>query len=274
MTEQHRIGFIGAGNMGSALIYGLIKKGYPSQLLWACDHHPENLQALTQLGINTTEDADFVAANVEILVLAIKPNSIKSTMMELLTLLQTHRPLIVSIAAGITTLQMTMWQGQIACPIIRAMPNTPALLGLGMTGLFATQTVSKTMREAVSRLFASVGQIAWFTNEADMDVVTALSGSGPAYFFYFMECLIQAAISQGLSEEIARKLTFQTAVGAAEMAQKNPNSITLLREKVTSKGGTTEQGINVLKDGNMAELLQTMLAQATKHGKTLSEQYD
>ncbi len=274
MTEPHRIGFIGAGNMGSALINGLIKKGYSPQLLWVCDHHPENLQALKNQGVNTAEDPDFVAANVEILVLAIKPNSIKSTIMALQTHLQTHRPLVVSIAAGITTLQMTLWQGQTACPIIRAMPNTPALLGVGMTGLFATETVSKAMREAVSRLFVSVGQIAWFANEADMDVVTALSGSGPAYFFYFMECLIQAAISQGLSEEIARKLTFQTAVGAAEMAQKSQDSITLLRQKVTSKGGTTEQGINVLKDGNMALLLQTVLAQATKHGKTLSEQYD
>jgi len=274
MTEQHRIGFIGAGNMGGALMEGLLKRGYPPKLLWACDHHAQKLEALAKLGVNITQDPDFVTTNVEILVLAVKPNSIKSTLVALQSLLKMHRPLVVSIAAGITTSQIALWQGIDACPIVRAMPNTPALVGTGMTGLFATPSVSKAMREAMSRLFVTVGQIAWFTNEADMDVVTALSGSGPAYFFYFMECLINAATELGLSEEIARKLTFQTALGAAQMAQKSPENIKALRQKVTSKGGTTEQGINVLKDGKMAELLQAMLEAATKHGKTLSEQYD
>ena len=274
MTEQYRIGFIGIGNMGSALIEGILKKGYPPHLLWACDHHAEKLQALAKLGVNTTPDQNVVATHDEILVLAVKPNAIKSTLDHLQTSLTMHRPLVVSIAAGITTAQMAMWQNLEHGSLVRAMPNTPAMLGMGMTGLFATSSVSKAMREAVSRLFVSVGQIAWFNNEADMDIVTALSGSGPAYFFYFMECLIQAATELGLSEEIARKLTFQTALGAAEMAQKSPDTISELRQKVTSKGGTTEQGINVLKDGKMAELLQAMLKSATLHGKTLSKQYN
>jgi len=274
MTQQ-RIGFIGAGNMGSALIEGLLKRHYPPQLIWVCDHHPEKTQAIaTKWAIHATQNNQEVAANVDILVLAVKPSSMKETIVDLKKTLQSQRPLLISIAAGITTLQIMRWQNEASCDVVRAMPNTPAMMGLGMTGLFATAAVNKSLREAVSRLFVCVGQIAWLANESDMNVVTALSGSGPAYFFYFMECLIDAGMALGLSEEIARKLTFQTALGAAQMVQHSNVKVGELRQKVTSKGGTTEQAINVLKDGKMAELLQAMLASATKHGQTLSEQYD
>ncbi|MGE3320451.1 MAG: pyrroline-5-carboxylate reductase [Candidatus Berkiella sp.] len=273
MTQQ-RIGFIGAGNMGTALIRGLINQGYPTSLLTVCDHHPQNVQAMSALGVNVSEQAALVATNVDILVLAVKPSSMKSTVQDLFATPQKQPPLLVSVAAGITTSQIQQWQAPNTAPIIRAMPNTPSLLGVGMTGLFATDKVNNTMQMAVSDIFSAVGKITWLNKESDMDIVTALSGSGPAYFFYFMECLIESAISLGLNDDIARQLTFQTALGAAQMAQQSPDSIKELRQKVTSKGGTTEQGINALKGGNMAELLQNALRAAYQRGKTLSEEYD
>lgn len=274
MTEQ-RIGFIGAGNMGSCLISGLLKQGFaPSQLV-VCDHHPEIGQRMaSEWHIHNTTSTAELAANVDMIVLAVKPNSMQTTINSFVNALTTHRPLVVSIAAGISTTQIAKWLNNTSCPIARAMPNTPALLGKGMTGLFATDAVNDLQRHLLSHLFGAVGEIAWLTNESDMDIVTALSGSGPAYFFYFMECLIEAAKAQGLSEEIARKLTFQTALGAAEMVLHTTDSVRELRQKVTSKGGTTEQGINVLKDGKMPELLQQMLEAAAKHSKTLREQYN
>jgi len=270
---QYRIGFIGAGNMGSALMAGLIKQGYPASLLTFCDHHTQNVQAMSKLGVSVAEQAVMVA-NADILVLAVKPSSMKATVQELFATPRKQPPLLVSVAAGITTSQILKWLLPNTAPIIRAMPNTPALLGAGMTGLFATAQVSETMHSAVSDIFSAVGKIAWFTQESEMDIVTALSGSGPAYFFYFMECLIDSAVSLGLDEEIARQLTFQTALGAAQMAQQNTDSIKELRQKVTSKGGTTEQGINTLKNGKMAELLQATLLAAHQRSKTLSEEYD
>lgn len=274
MTEQ-RIGFIGAGNMGNCLINGLLKQGFASQNLWVCDHHAEIGQRMaTEWGIQNTHSTATLASSVDVIVLAVKPNSIQTVINSITDVLQTHRPLVLSIAAGISTEQIAKWLSRTPCPIARAMPNTPALLGQGMTGLFATEAVNSSQRELLSQLFNAVGQTVWLTNESDMDIVTALSGSGPAYFFYFMECLIEAAKSQGLSEEIARKLTFQTALGAAKMVLNTPDSVQQLRQKVTSKGGTTEQGINVLKDGKMAELLQHMLAAVTQHSKTLREQYN
>ncbi len=273
MTLQ-RIGFIGAGNMGSCLISGLLKQGYAPENLWVCDHHAEIGQRMAALwGIHNTNNTAELAENVDVIVLAVKPNSMQAAINSFASRLPTHHPLILSIAAGISTTQIAKWL--IApCPIARAMPNTPALLGQGMTGLFATDAVNSTQRDLLSQLFSAVGEIVWLTNESEMDIVTALSGSGPAYFFYFMECLIEAAKAQGLAVEIARKLTFQTALGAAEMVLHTEDSVHELRQKVTSKGGTTEQGINTLKDGKMAELLQQMLDSATKHSKTLREQYN
>ncbi|MCS5712611.1 pyrroline-5-carboxylate reductase [Candidatus Berkiella aquae] len=274
MTSQQRIGFIGAGNMGSCLIHGLLKQGLLPNTLWVSDHHLEHLQPLAALGLNTAEENATIATNVDILVLAVKPNSMKSIIEALSAHLQSHRPLMISIAAGITTQQIATWLKQTPCPIVRAMPNTPALLGQGITGLYASDLVNASQQAMVSQLFEAVGQIIWLSDESLMDVVTALSGSGPAYFFYFIECLIEAGVSLGLSEEDARKLTFQTALGAAMMVQNSTESPSVLRQKVTSKGGTTEQGIKVLKDGKIAELLKQMLSAAFERGKTLSRTFD
>lgn len=274
MKSNYRIGFIGAGNMGSCLIQGLLKQGYPAEQLWVSDHHPATLQALEKEGVHTHLQNGPVAANVDILVLAIKPNVMKATITELAAHFKTHRPVIVSVAAGITTTQITKWLLKTPCPVVRAMPNTPALIRLGMTGLFAAPNMNPSLHHAVTELFQAVGEITWLGEESLMDVVTALSGSGPAYFFYFIECLTAAGVTLGLSAETARKLTLQTALGAAHLALQSPDAVSTLRQKVTSKGGTTEQGINTLKDGKMAELLQQMLSAATIHGKTLREQYD
>ncbi|HRE33088.1 MAG TPA: NAD(P)-binding domain-containing protein, partial [Candidatus Berkiella sp.] len=165
MTSQQRIGFIGAGNMGSCLIHGLLKQGFPANILWVSDHHPEHLQPLATLGIHTSQDNANIAANVDILVLAVKPNSMKSSIEALLANLQSHRPLIISVAAGITTQQLAKWLIQAPCPIVRAMPNTPALLGRGITGLYASPLVTSLQQTMASQLFEAVGQIVWLTDE-------------------------------------------------------------------------------------------------------------
>ncbi len=274
MQSLGNIGFIGGGNMGSCLIGGLIKKGYPKQHLLVSDHGADTCRALQQTwDIYTTAHNLEMAKRADILVLAVKPQHLKNVLLEIASEVPTSI-LIISIAAGITTVQIKRWLGNAQANVIRAMPNTPALLGHGITGLFAAKNISHTQRQQAEQLLSCVGETVWVEEEGLMDVVTALSGSGPAYFFYMMECLIKAGSDLGLPEEISSKLTLHTALGSALMALNSKEDILSLREKVTSKGGTTEQGINTLKDGKLAALIANVLKAATLRGQSLSEQYD
>jgi pyrroline-5-carboxylate reductase len=277
MQSLGNIGIIGGGNMGSCLIGGLIKKGYPKENLFVADHGLEKCQALTEKwGIESTTNNLNLISKIDMLVLAVKPQSLKKVLEDLGADFDANK-LIVSVAAGITTLQIQRWLGLPRANVIRAMPNTPALLGYGISGLFAPPTLSALYREQAQALLSSVGETLWVEDETLLDVVTALSGSGPAYFFYFMESLIQGANQLGLTEDAARKLTFHTALGSAQMALNTLNTkedISLLRQQVTSKGGTTEKGINVLKDGKLPTLIAEALKAATARGKSLSQQYD
>jgi len=264
------IGIIGAGNMGSALIGGFLRNHIAPGAIWVGQHGSEKCAALAkQWHVHATTDNVQVATLADILLLAIKPAAIPA-------LLKTLRPalspqtLIISIAAGITTTQIEHWLEGTSFAIIRAMPNTPALLGEGITGMFANPTVSATQKALGAQLLQTVGKTVWLETESLMDVVTALSGSGPAYFFYVMEALIAGAQQLGLPEEIARELTLQTALGSATMAQQSSQSLAQLRQKVTSPGGTTEQGINALKDGKLSDLLLTALRQATLRAQSLT----
>lgn len=271
------IGFIGGGNMGSSMVGGLIQKGIPSNTIRVVDYNEQTcLKIKEKWGIFTTTRMADILSDLSILVLAVKPQDMQTVTRQIAPLFQAQQTLTISIAAGITTTQIQRWLGKPECPVVRAMPNTPALLGVGISGLFATAKVTETQRQQVQTLMNALGETAWIADENLMDVVTALSGSGPAYFFYVMEGLIKGAMALGLPKDIASKLTLNTAMGSAVMAlhEQADVDVTQLRARVTSPNGTTEQGIKVLKDGKLEDLLEKTLIAATTRGKTLSEQYD
>ena len=267
------LGMIGAGNMGSSLIGGLIQKGYSPTQIIVCDRHLEKCAHLHQkYGIRTTSQwQDLI--QVEVLVIAIKPAGVLPFLTDLAPCLLEPFPLLISVAAGLTTSQLHEKLNGKKVPLIRAMPNTPTLMGVGVTGLFATAAVSSLQRQQAQQLFQAVGEAVWLEEENWLDIVTALSGSGPAYFFYFMEGLRESAIAQGLPAKIANQLTLDTALGSAYMARHSQEDIQALRQQVTSPGGTTEQALEVLKAGKLNALLAKALRAATEHCKILSEKY-
>lgn len=272
MSTQQTIGFIGAGNMAGALLGGLIAKGYSPDFLWVSDPNADKEAALrTRYGLQVAEHNSKLAANVDIVVLAVKPQSMAEVCGGLRGTLPAKSPLWISIAAGIRSEQIANWLGRQA-PIVRAMPNTPALVGSGATGLFANAQVSDAHKQGVSGLFESVGQATWITDEAQMDVVTALSGSGPAYFFYFIEQLISAATAEGLPREAAQQLAVQTALGAAKMAQQDTD-ISALRERVTSPGGTTAAGLEEFQSADFERIIRNVIQAATARGEALSHSF-
>ncbi len=236
------IGFIGAGNMASSLIGGLLASGYPLSHLLASNLSLAALESLATLGIYTTTDNLAVANAADILVLCVKPKDMATLCSELANILTQKNTLVLSIAAGITTAAIQQWTGN-PLPLVRTMPNTPALVGAAMTGLYATPQVNPAQRACAEEIMRAVGAILWVETESQLDIVTALSGSGPAYFLYFMEALRDAGIQLGLSAEAAHFLVGQTAFGAAKLALENNETWSSLRQKITSPGGTTEQAI-------------------------------
>lgn len=275
MFDNALIGIIGGGNMGGSLVGGLIHHGAARNRIFVVDRNEEKRVFFrNKWGISSSDNIDEIAQKADILILAVKPNGMKATLTGIAGHLQDTPKLLISIAAGITTTQLHHWVGLPTYPIVRAMPNTPALFGQGVTGLFASHSVSPAQKQKAQELLSSVGRTLWLQDESLMDIVTALSGSGPAYFFYFMECLIKGAHALGLPEDIASELTLHTAMGSAYMAIHSQESLNALREKVTSPGGTTEQGIKALKSGNIEALLQQALEAANNRGKEISKLYD
>ncbi|MCH7814982.1 MAG: pyrroline-5-carboxylate reductase [Proteobacteria bacterium] len=270
--ESNSIGFIGAGNMANSLIQGLLAKTVSPDLIWASDIDERKLQQLAdECGINTASSQQ-VAESVDVIVLAVKPQSMEDACQQLVTTLAERSPLIVSIAAGITVTRLQHWLGSDTA-IVRCMPNTPALIGKGASGLFANNFVSDSQKQLAEQIMATVGLSLWVDSESDIDIVTALSGSGPAYFFLFMEAMQDAAKKMGLSEELARKLTYQTAAGAAELAMRSEDNTDELRRKVTSPGGTTERAINKFETGGLRELVASALQAARDRSIELSDEF-
>ena len=265
------IGFIGAGNMARSLAAGLVKNGWPHGRLLLAD--PDTAQRKTverALKVQTHAGNDAVATRADILVLAVKPQVLREVAQTLAPMVQHKRPLIISIAAGVRLGDVQRWLGG-GLPIVRAMPNTAALIGSGATGLYANEAANGAMREQAESILRAVGITTWVPNEDLLDVVTALSGSGPAYFFLIMEALERAAIDQGLDPLQARLLTLETAYGAAKMALEGAEEPASLRARVTSPGGTTERAIEVLQRGDMAGLLRDALVAATKRARELAQ---
>lgn len=273
ILNSTKIGFIGAGNMANSLIRGLIAKGSKPANIWASDPDGSKLQLLERdCGIQTGSNAD-IANNADVIVLAVKPQVMKGVCVGLAADLGERQVLLISIAAGITSAHLENWFGDSAC-LVRCMPNTPALVGMGASGLFANSRVSEQQRQLAEEVISAVGFVTWVDADSDIDIVTAVSGSGPAYFFLFMEAMQATAREMGLSEDLARALTYHTAAGAAALAQHSEDDIATLRKNVTSPGGTTEQAILQLEEGDLRGLVAKALHAARARSLELAEETD
>ena len=236
-----KITFLGGGNMAIALVGGLIQRGFAPHDLSVIEILPEARERLiTQFAINVFTEASADALQCDVLVLAVKPQQMRAALASLPA--GENAPLIVSIAAGLLVDDLARWMGGYR-RIVRAMPNTPALIGAGMTGLYADPFVNGEDRKRAEAILGAVGETVWVENEALIDSVTAISGSGPAYVFLFLEAMQEAARELGLSDDTARTLAIQTVLGSAQLAEQSKDPVSLLRERVTSKGGTTEAAL-------------------------------
>jgi pyrroline-5-carboxylate reductase len=265
--------FIGGGNMAASLIAGLIADGWDPARIRVADNSHKRLQQLSQqFPISTGTDNCDAADQTDIIVLAVKPQVMKSVALELASLVARQQPLVISIAAGIPAGALGNWLGK-STAIVRTMPNTPAMVQSGATALYANEHVSEEQRSIAESILRAVGVAIWVEDEAQMDAVTALSGSGPAYFFLFMEALQAAGVELGLPQETARLLALQTAFGAAKMALESNEDAATLRRQVTSPGGTTEHAIRAFQEGALETLVSKALLAAAKRSRELATEF-
>ncbi|WP_127474535.1 pyrroline-5-carboxylate reductase [Sulfurivermis fontis] len=264
------IGFIGGGNMARSLIGGLVADGVAPQRLWVAEPDAGRRAGLAaQFGVKVTADNNALATAVDALVLAVKPQQMQAVCGGIAAVVQQRKPLVISIAAGLRLEALQRWLGG-ELALVRTMPNTPALVQSGATALFATPQVNNVQRELAEGIMRAVGLTLWLEDEGQMDAVTALSGSGPAYFFLVMEAMQQAGVQLGLTADMARLLTLQTAFGAAKMALESREDAAVLRRQVTSPGGTTERAIGILQQGGLEELFARALAGARDRSQELA----
>jgi len=267
-----KIAFIGGGNMARSLIGGLLADGFPSQHIHVADPnagHLENLQAAHS--IQTYTDNIAAIKGCKVVILAVKPQQLQAVVKDLAPHWQ-NDTLLISIAAGIRLEDIARWLAQDSAALVRAMPNTPALVQAGATALCANENVSTSQHELAESILRSVGLALWVDDEAKIDAVTALSGSGPAYFFLVMEAMEKAAIELGLEPDTARLLCIQTAFGSAKMALESDESAATLRQQVTSPGGTTERALHELEDGDLRGLFENALVAAALRSRELALQ--
>jgi pyrroline-5-carboxylate reductase len=265
-----KLAFIGAGNMAKAIIGGLIAQGYDAKKITATGPRIENLQKVAdEFSVNISTDNIFAASDADVIILAVKPQMLKQVATELSSAL-THQPLIISLAAGITTESLQRWlNGNLS--IVRSMPNTPSQVLLGATGLFANAIVSDEQKNIANAILSAVGIVSWVEQENLINTVTAVSGSGPAYYFLLMEAMIDAAVEQGLSRETATVLTLQTALGAATLALKSDLDVAELRRRVTSPKGTTEQAIMSFEKDQLRTIVKGAMQACTNRAEELSQ---
>jgi pyrroline-5-carboxylate reductase len=273
MQDIRKLAFIGGGNMAAALIGGLLKRGLQNTHCVVADPSAEQRRRLTQdFGIAATDDNGLAVQDAEVVVLAVKPQQMRSVAEELAPHLEPKRPLLISVAAGIPHAALSRWVGpQIA--IVRTMPNRPALNGFGATGLYAPAGVGQAHRMLAESIMGAVSATVWVEHEEQMDTVTALSGSGPAYFFLFMEALEAAAHERGLPMELAHRLTLETALGAAQMARESTDTLATLRQQVTSKGGTTAAALEVFDAAGLRDIVARAVAAADRRSAELAAEY-
>ena len=277
INPNTHITFIGGGNMGRALISGLIANGFKAEQITVVEANTATAQQLQNdlqvKIIPALEKITFDFAKNNVLVMAIKPQDFNIAAKALTPKLKhdsAPSPLVLSIAAGIRLADMSRWLDHTRC--VRAMPNTPALIGKGITGLFASADISSEDRALAETICNAVGQSVWVSEEKLMDAVTAVSGSGPAYVFAFLEALQSAGEKLGLDTQAARKLAYATLEGATQLAQNSSESASVLRERVTSKGGTTAAALEVLNQEGWHAILEKAIAAADQRGKVMGDE--
>ena len=263
--------FIGAGNMARSLIVGLLQDKTTLQIRVA-DPDPAQLEnlVLSCPGITTFTDNNAACEDAQIIVLAVKPQILPTVCKALASIIQKTKPLVISVAAGVleTTINQALGNN---LPVVRCMPNTPALVQAGATGLYANNAVTEEQRNEAEAILRAVGITLWFKDEQQLNAVTAVSGSGPAYFFLVMEAMQKSALQLGLNNDEARLLVLQTAMGAAKLALESNDDAGTLRKRVTSKGGTTEAALNVLHEGGLTELFHQALTAAEQRSIKLAK---
>jgi pyrroline-5-carboxylate reductase len=276
-SQQMKIAFIGGGNMATALIAGLAGKLTAGSNIRVIDPNPAALENLhTRFGVDGAASVAAGLVGFDVIVLAVKPQSMREVAAQLLPQLNAcladgGQPLILSIAAGIRSIDLSRWLGGYPA-IVRCMPNTPALIGLGITGMVSFAAVSAQQKQAADAIMSAVGATVWLADEALIDPVTAVSGSGPAYVFYFIEAMQQAALEMGLSSAQGTQLALATFVGASQLAAQSTEPVALLRERVTSKGGTTHAALVSMEQSGVKEAIVAALKAAAQRGKELGEQ--
>ena len=273
MMAELKIAFVGGGNMAAALIAGLAGKITAGSNIHVIDPHAQALEKLqAQFGVSTAAAAGEQLRQADVIVLAVKPQSMREVAAQLLPFLDSDKaPLVLSIAAGIRAVDLSRWLGDYPA-IVRAMPNTPALIGMGITGLVASSGVNAEQRAQADAILGAVGTTVWLADEAQIDPVTAISGSGPAYVFYFIEAMQEAARELGLTAEQGTQLAIATFTGAAQLAANSTEPVSLLRERVTSKGGTTYAALTSMEDSGVKAAIVKGIKAAAARGRELGEE--
>lgn len=269
-----KVAFIGAGNMNSAIISGLVAQGHdPYDIMVSNPSKAKRLALHQQLAIHQTGNNIEAATFADYIVLGVKPHLISQVCYEISQQIDTSEKCFISVAAGTTTQQI---QKALSSPssVIRSMPNTPSQIGLGVTGMFACPVTTAEQKEVANQLMSAVGIVKWLTKEAEIDHIIAVSGSGPAYFFLFMEAMEKEAIALGFSNQDSRQMVQQTALGAVQMVVKNNIPIEQLRENVTSKGGTTQAALATFIEGDLDTLVKSAMNSAIQRAKEMAQNND
>jgi pyrroline-5-carboxylate reductase len=268
-----RIGFLGGGNMARALIGGLIARGTPAAQISVGEPFQSARELLKKdFKVRVSADNRSAIEGCALIILAVKPQEAGKVLQPLAPLVQSSRALLLSIAAGIRIASLSAWVGA-GVPVIRSMPNRPALVGAGITGMYAAPGVTAEQRSLAAQTLEAAGQAVWVEHEADLDVVTALSGSGPAYFFLLAELMMKAAIEQGLAPEAARRLALGTLHGAGALAHASDGDLARLRQEVSSRGGTTEAALGAFAAADLTGIVARALQAATLRSRELADQF-
>lgn len=271
MKNNLKIGFIGGGNMATALIGGLVGKLTAGANIHVIDPYADALSKLQkQFGVTTAQQIDATLAKCDVIVLSVKPQQMKEVVAQLAPHISSQ--LVLSIAAGIRAVDLSRWLNGYTA-IVRTMPNTPALIGKGITGMVAMSGVSQDQHDAADAIMRAVGATVWLNDEALIDPVTAVSGSGPAYVFYFIEAMQQAAQEMGLNAEQGTQLAIATFVGASQLAAQSTEPVSVLRDRVTSKGGTTYAALTSMDASGVKPAIVEALKAAAARGKELGEEF-
>jgi pyrroline-5-carboxylate reductase len=272
-TMDLKAAFIGGGNMGGALVRGLIARGLPAQNINVAEaHQPRRAALADELGVHVTADGREAVTGADVVVIAVKPQDMSTTVRSLAAAFAQRPPLVISIAAGVRIADIAAWCGP-GVDVVRAMPNRPALNGAGATAIYAPPGVAEAQRAVAAQIMSAVGTTVWVNDESLIDVVTALSGSGPAYFFLLAELMTDAAVNLGLERSSALELALQTLYGAGLMARASDGDLARLRAEVTSKGGTTAAAVREFDGANLRGIVAAALQAATDRGREMARDF-